>query len=124
MPKIAKQLTDLEVKNLSSVGRHAVGGVPGLCKQVGSSTSASWLLKVSVGGRQQEIGLGSCRSVFLKEARDRARQLKAELSQGLDPLQRKRQAKQDRRRQQQRAKTFDQVAGLYIDSIAPQWQNR
>ena len=26
MPKIAKQLTDLEVKNLSSVGRHAVGG--------------------------------------------------------------------------------------------------
>lgn len=124
MPKIAKQLTDLEVKNLSSVGRHAVGGVPGLCKQVGSSTSASWILKVTVSGRHQEIGLGSCRSVSLKEARDRARQLRVEVSQGLDPLQCKRQAKLERRRKQQRAKTFDQVAGLYIDSIAPQWQNR
>ena len=122
MPKIAKQLTDLEAKNISSVGRHAVGGVPGLCKQVGSSTSASWILKVTVGGRHQEIGLGSCCSVSLKEARDRARQLWVEVSQGLDPLQCKRQAKLERRRKQQRAKTFDQVAGLYIDSIAPQWQ--
>jgi hypothetical protein len=79
LPKIAKQLTDLEVKNLSSVGKHAVGGVPGLCKQVGSSTSASWILRVTVSGRHQEIGLGSCRSVSLKEARDRARQLRAEV---------------------------------------------
>lgn len=124
MPKIARQLTDLEVKNLSSVGRHAVGGVPGLCKQVGSSTSASWILKVTVGGRHKEIGLGSCRAVTLKKARDRARQLRVEVSQGLDPLQQKRQTKLQRRRNQQRAKTFDQVADLYIDSIAPQWQNR
>ena len=85
MPKIAKQLTDLEVRNLSSVGRHAVGGVAGLCKQVGSSTSASWILKVTVGGRHKEIGLGSCRSVSLKEARDRARQLRVEVGQGIDP---------------------------------------
>ena len=90
MPKIAKQLTDLEVKNLSSIGRHAVGGVPGLCKQVGSSTSASWILKVTVGGRHKEIGLGSCRAVTLKEARDHARRLRVEISQGLDPLQKKR----------------------------------
>lgn len=124
MPKIAKQLTDLEVRNLSSIGRHAVGGVPGLCKQVGSSTSASWILKVTVGGRHLEIGLGSCRSVSLKEARDRARELRVEVSQGLDPLQRKRRAKLEHQRKQQRVKTFDQVAGLYIDSIAPQWQNR
>ena len=124
MPKIARQLTDLEVRNLSSVGRHAVGGVPGLCKQIGSSTSASWILKVTVGGRHKEIGLGSCRSVTLKEARDRARQIRVDVSQGLDPLQCKRQAKLERRRKQQRAKTFDQVAELYIDSIAPQWRNR
>ena len=124
MPKIAKQLTDLEVKSLSSVGRHAVGGVAGLCKQVGSSTSASWILKVTVGGRHKEIGLGSCRAVTLKEARDHARRLRVEVSQGLDPLQKKRQAKLERQRKQQRARTFDQVADLYIDSIAPQWQNR
>ena len=124
MPKIAKQLTDLEVRNLSSIGRHAVGGVPGLCKQVGSSSSASWILKVTVDGRHLEIGLGSCRSVSLKEARDRARELRVEVSQGLDPLQQKRHAKLERRRKQQSAKTFDQVADLYIDSIAPQWRNR
>ncbi|MEC9215542.1 MAG: integrase, partial [Pseudomonadota bacterium] len=62
MPKITKQLTDLEVKNLTRVGRHAVGGVVGLCKQVRSSSSASWILKASINGQQKELGLGSCRT--------------------------------------------------------------
>ncbi len=124
MPKIAKQLTDLEVRNLTRIGRHAVGGVVGLCKQVSSSSSASWILKATIDGQQKELGLGSCRSVALKDARDKARQLRMQIAQGVDPIQQKRQAKLDRRRKQQRTKTFDEVAGLYIESVAAQWQNR
>ncbi len=124
MPRIAKQLTDLEVKNLTRVGRHAVGGVVGLCKQVSSSSSASWILKATIGGQQKELGLGSCSAVTLKDARDKARQLRAQITRGIDPIEQKRQAKLERQRKQQRSKTFDEVAGLYIESIAAQWQNR
>ena len=124
LPKITKQLTDLEVKNLTRVGRHAVGGVVGLCKQVSSSSSASWILKASINGQQKELGLGSCRTVTLRDAREKARQLRLQIASGIDPIQQKRQAKLDHWRKKQRTKTFDEVAGLYIESIAAQWQNR
>ena len=124
MPRIAKQLTDLEVKNLTRVGRHAVGGVVGLCKQVSTSSSASWILKATIGGQQKELGLGSCSSVTLKDAREEARRLRAQITRGIDPIEQKRQAKLERQRKQQRTKTFDEVSGLYIESIAAQWQNR
>lgn len=124
VPKITKQLTDLEVKNLTRVGRHAVGGVVGLCKQVRSSSSASWILKASINGQQKELGLGSCRTVTLRDAREKARQLRLQIANGIDPIQQKRQAKLDHWRKKQRTKTFDEVAGLYIESKAAQWQNR
>ena len=124
MPKIAKQLTDLEVKNLTRVGRHAVGGVVGLCKQVSSSSSASWILKATVNGQQQELGLGSCTTVRLKEARDKARHLRSLIAQGVDPLEQRREEKLALKRQQSRSKNFSEVSSLYIESIASQWKNR
>ena len=37
MPKIARELTALQVKNLKNPGLHAVGGVPGLLIKIGKS---------------------------------------------------------------------------------------
>ena len=54
MPKTAKQLTDLEVKQLQSPGLHSVGGVKGLRKQVGKSTGSSWILRVKIAGNMHE----------------------------------------------------------------------
>jgi len=124
MPKIAKQLTDREVHSLTAEGRHAVGGVPGLCKQVRGSKSASWILRVKVGPRTRELGIGSCRSVSLKDARAAARDLRTIIAQGIDPIVQKRAAKLEARRKQLRTRAFSEVAHLYLDAAAEQWKSK
>jgi integrase len=65
MPKIAKPLSDLQVRRITRVGWHAVGGVAGLLLQVrnpakeGAQIPRSWILRVKVGDQRQPIGLGS-----------------------------------------------------------------
>lgn len=64
MPKIAKPLNDLQVRRITRVGWHAVGGVAGLLLQVrkpakeGAQIPRSWILRVKVGDDRQPIGLG------------------------------------------------------------------
>ena len=64
MPKIAKELSALEVKRLTVPGWHAVGGVAGLLLQIKPSArerttvSRSWILRIQVAGQRQLIGLG------------------------------------------------------------------
>ena len=57
MPKVAKELSALEVKNLPP-GSHAVGGVAGLILEVSSTGGKTWLLRVRMGSKRREIGLG------------------------------------------------------------------
>jgi len=79
MPKIAKELSALEVKRLNTPGWHAVGGVAGLLLQIrppAKPTAAmprSWLLRIRIGGQRQPVGLGSYPQVSLAEARDQAK---------------------------------------------------
>lgn len=86
MPKIAKELTAIEVKNINESGRHAVGGVVGLLLQVRPSMNKSWLLRVKVGSTRRDIGLGAYPSVTLAQARQKAKQLRAEIDSGIDPV--------------------------------------
>ncbi|MER9530162.1 tyrosine-type recombinase/integrase [Mesorhizobium sp. M0309] len=100
MPKIAKELSALAVKNLKHPGSatrtnvvFAVGGVAGLMLQITPGGGRSWLLRTMVAGKRREIGLGG-HDVSLGEARDRARTSKGEIRVGLDPV----QVKRDRRK--------------------------
>ncbi len=99
MPKIAKELSALEVRRLSKPGWHAVGGVAGLLLQIkppnhaGVATSRSWILRVQVAGQRQPIGLGSYPQVTLAEAREQARKLSLEAKGGVNLLARKRAQK-------------------------------
>ncbi len=63
MPRIAKELSALEVKRLKHHGGSAnatfsVGGVAGLLMQITPGDGRSWVLRVSIGGKRREIGLG------------------------------------------------------------------
>jgi hypothetical protein len=49
MPTPAKELKALQVKNLSAPGRHAVGGVNGLCLNITETGARPWILRVIVG---------------------------------------------------------------------------
>ena len=81
MPKIAKPLNDLQVRRITRVGWHAVGGVAGPLLQVrkpakeGAQTPRSWILLVKVGDQRQPIGLDSYPQVPLVTAREQTAEL-------------------------------------------------
>lgn len=92
MPRIAKELSTLEVKHLSEPGMYAVGGVPGLHLQVLPSGGKTWLLRVTVGAtaagkqRRSEVGLGGYPVVTLQQAREKAHEIRKKVAQGIDPI--------------------------------------
>jgi len=93
MPKIAKELTAVEVRRISHAGKHAVGGVPGLLLQCGEHNARSWVLRTKVGARRREIGLGPFPEVTLADARAAAREIRAKIRDGIDPVQERRAAR-------------------------------
>ena len=90
MPKVAKQLSDRAVAALKTIGRHAVGGVPGLHLLV-SAGYRSWILRIQVGEQRKDMGLGPYPAVTLLEARDKARKIHDDLRSGLIPVSPRRQ---------------------------------
>ena len=123
MPRKAKELSPLEVRRLSRPGRWSVGGVDGLALQVTESGARSWVLRLSVGGRQREMGLGSFPSVPLAEAREKARAHRAMVDQGADPISERRAAKSAAAADRDSQQSFATVAAQYIAQHAKSWKN-
>lgn len=87
MPRQAKELTALAVSRLTKPGRHAVGGVDGLALVISDTGQRSWSLRLMVGGKRREMGLGSERDVKLAQAREVAREQRRMLKlDGVDPI--------------------------------------
>lgn len=84
--KIAREHTAAMVARIKRPGLHAVGGVAGLQLQVSPTGARSWILRVMVGSKRRDIGLGSYPSVSLAEARERARELRRKVWEGIDPI--------------------------------------
>jgi integrase len=94
--RYARPLNDLQVRRLTERGRHAVGGVHGLMLLVKSPRARSWVLRVTVGDRRRDIGLGGYPSVQLASARDRARTIADQIFAGADPVSARRRQRQVR----------------------------
>ncbi len=129
MPKIARELTALEVKRLNKPGWHAVGGVAGLLLQVkppareGAAFSRSWILRVQVAGQRQPVGLGAFPQVSLAEAREQARKLASEAKGGVNLLARKRAQRSALIAAASRNKTFRECAEAYMEAHASDYTN-
>lgn len=78
------------VKAATRPGR--LGDGDGLFLVVGRSGSKSWVVRVQKHGRRRDIGLGSASKVSLAQARERARQVRAWMEDGLDPVFERRKA--------------------------------
>lgn len=146
MPKIVKELTAIEVSRLRhgavkgtkvskrKVGEpitayHAVGGVQGLilqCKPPVSDQAIgarSWILRVSVAGKRREIGLGSYPGVTLAMAKEKARVIKEQIAEGLDPIVEKKAKKSALIQERARAITFDKVAEDYLEKKSAEFKS-
>ena len=87
MPRVAKELSPIEVKRLTKPGMHFVGGINGLILQVSpNGQSRHWIYRTAIAGKRRHIGLGSFPSVTLAQARERARQMSDLIFQGTDPI--------------------------------------
>jgi len=129
MPKIAKELSAVEVKRISKEGWHAVGGVAGLVLQVrargqpGAPMARSWILRLRRGNTQQAIGLGSYPLVGLAEAREQAKKLALEAKSGVDLLARKREQRSALISANSKRKTFQECAEAYMEAHASDYTN-
>jgi integrase len=127
MPRIAKELGPLAVKGLTATGLHPVGGVAGLMLQVSPSGTRAWLLRIKVGDKRREIGLGAFPSVTLALAREKAQATRDDIVRGIDPVAQRAAARQTIFDQQQEEKalnwTFKRCAAAYIAAKEPGWRN-
>lgn len=93
-------------------GRHGDGR--GLFLYVKASGARSWVLRYQVMGKRHDLGLGAYPEVTLAMARDRALEARRMISEGEDPIAKKRQAN---------PKTFKDAALELIESKRPGWKN-
>ena len=137
MPRQAKEMTALDVRRLkhSGEGRNvtvAVGGISGLLLQLTPNGGRTWLLRTSIAGRRREIGLGGFPDVTLAQARDRARDAKDKVRNGIDPVEERKSARAALVASQRRGLSFsdatDQYLAAKLDAFKnakhrQQWQN-
>lgn len=123
MPKLAKELSPLEVRRLTKPGMHAVGGVAGLYLQVLPSGSRSWILRASIGGKRRDIGLGGFSTVTLAQAREKAREDRDKIARGIDPVAERTAARSALTARQSAETTFDECARQFIEAKSAEWRN-
>ena len=129
MPKIVTPLSDLQVRRITRVGWHAVGGVAGLLLQVrkpekvDSQMPRSWILRVKVGDQRQPIGLGSYPQVSLAIAREQAAKLSIEAKQGVNLKAKKTAQRSALIAAAAKNKTFQECAAAYMDSHSSDYTN-
>jgi len=123
MPKLAKEMGALAVGNLADPGLHFVGVVPGLALQVTPAGARSWTLRVVIGGKRRDMGLGNYPEVTLAKARDKAREARELVRQGIDPILRQQEAQSALRAAMAQALTFRECAESYIKAHAASWKN-
>lgn len=102
---------------------HPVGKVAGLYLQVSSGESRSWILRVTIGNRRREIGLGAYPAVGLKDAHARAQTERDKIKAGIDPVLERKAAESALRAAQASEITFTDAAKQFINSRAQGWKN-
>lgn len=124
MPKRVKELKPIEVARLthkvSKDGKaynamHPVGGVAGLLLQVTPAGAKSWLYRTTIGDKRRSIGLGSYPTVGLAEAREKAREARRLIEQGIDPIEERRAVRERLAAAQAHHITFDEAAEEYFE---------
>ena len=111
-PHKDKRLTDARARTVTEPGRYPDGG--GLYLMVDPSGARRWVLRLYWNKRRHDIGLGGLSVVSLAQAREKARELRAKVKAGSDPLQERRRAD---------APTFETLARKVHEAHVATWKN-
>jgi integrase len=114
MPRIADELSAIEVKRLTKPGMHAVGGVPGLLLQNSKNSGKSWIFRITIAGKRKHIGLGPFPTVTLAMARELARDAYMSIRKGVNPLDEKKAAQSALIAAEKRSMSFSIAMSKYL----------
>lgn len=108
------KLTALKIRSLIEPGRYSDGD--GLFLEINGKGAASWVLRVQNKGKRQDIGLGSLKAVYLKDAREAAFFTRQKIAQGIDPV-------AERKQERQVIPTFRKAAEMVHEEHQKAWKN-
>jgi integrase len=123
MPKLADEMGALAVSKVAVPGLHFVGVVQGLALHITRTGARSWILRVVIAGRRREMGLGNYPGVTLAQAREKAREARELMRQGIDPIERQKAAQSALRAEAVASMTFKQTAQAYISTHESAWKS-
>ncbi|MBQ0834450.1 site-specific integrase [Marinobacter sp.] len=132
MPKKAPELSAKQVRDLthgiSADGTaynalHPVGGVAGLLLQVKPSGAKSWIYRTMVAGKRRNIGLGGFPDVTLSQAREKAREMREKIKDGIDPVEHSKAVQRALKAAQMANITFGEAMGKYITMKSKEFKN-
>lgn len=106
------RLTATGVKAITEPGRYGDGD--GLYLNIAKGGSKSWVQRITIDGRRRDLGLGSCKTVSLAEARERAHKRRVAVAQGRDPVAEERRGD---------VPTFAEAARAVHEANVPRWRN-
>lgn len=121
----ARQVANAKPKKGQSAAVIADGGNLFLQVTAGKDghSRRSWLFKYELNERRREMGLGPTHTVSLGEAREKARHLRKQLIDGIDPLAAKTEQVQQRRLEAAKQMTFGACVDAYLETHDVGWKN-
>ena len=117
------RLKALTVTRAKEKGLYADGA--GLYLQIAAAGSKSWIFRYRMNGRKtpRDMGLGPVHTVTLAEAREKAREARKLILEGVDPIEAKRARKQAQALEAASAMVFKDCAKKYIAAHKAGWRN-
>jgi hypothetical protein len=115
-------LTEKSIMKLAP-GRYRDPESKGLYLQVGPAGTTSWLLRFELNKRERFMGLGAYPLFSLKQARDRAREARRKLADGIDPIAERDAIRSNAVLSEAKAMTFEQAARQFDAQHGKKWKN-
>ncbi|MCJ2126807.1 tyrosine-type recombinase/integrase [Methylobacterium sp. J-077] len=115
------KLTALGVARLKTPGMYGDGH--GLWLQVAGKGGKSWIFRFKIAGRAREMGLGSAHTFSLAEARERARECRKLTADGIDPVEVRKEKRQEAAIAAAKSVTFRTCAEKYVAAHKAGWRN-
>jgi len=119
--RTANRLSATEVVKFKEPGRYCDG--LGLWLQVRDKQRKSWLYRYMLHGTPRWMGLGPVHTVSLADAREKARQCRKLVLDGVDPIGDRRTRKAAAALQAARGLSFQDCAEQYIEAHKAGWKN-
>jgi integrase len=125
---MARGINKLSARSVASANEPGLYGDGGnLYLQVadvdGKGITKAWIFRFMLAGRARKMGLGSVNDFSLAEARERARQARQQVADGIDPIEARLAARDARRKDDAESITFKDAATKYLTVHESEWKN-